>query len=598
MSQVTQMQDSFSPVPVENGGLDDASFDRQRSPVLNEMRVLVVDDDAIDRLAVIRELRAWEGKVHTVEASTANAALEHYAHENFDVVLLDFRLPDMDGLEVLRLMNARRRGSTAIIMVSGLDDDAVSLSCIEAGAQDFLLKNEITTKRLVRSVIHARIRHNMELELMRSLERVRDLSERDTLTGLYNRKSFDRILREMVPRALRANVPLALLLLDLDDFKRINDAYGHECGDGLLQQISTRLEQLVRAGDVLFRLGGDEFALIATYDHEGDSVHLLAERLIRAIAAPVQQGGTQLSATASIGIAVLPNNASHADELLKCADLAMYRAKKSGRNCVRYYSEDLQQQLVRWVETERDLRRSLDSCGFQVFYQPQVCSVHGDIIGAEALMRWQHPVRGLLPPGEFLDVAEGTGLIAPIGDMVIERACFDFMRGVMASSDVRLSVNISAAQLRSDHFVDWFRDLLERSKLLPERLEIEITESMLIDNLEQSHSKVEELSSMGVSIALDDFGTGYSSLSYLKVLPISTLKVDKSFLEAVPSKEKDTRMLGALISLAHEMDYGVVVEGIENIEQAEKCRELRAELLQGYYYARPMPFQFFEDIVM
>jgi len=561
------------------------------------LKLLVVDDDEVDRMAILRALRVWKGELQIEEAATGNQALEHFAHKQFDVVLLDYRLPDMDGLDVLRMMNARRRGSTAILVLTGLDNEEIGLNCIEAGAQDFLLKKDISSRHLLRAVTHARMRHHIETELLKSHERVRDLTERDTLTGLYNRRVFEKTMRESVPRSLRHGYHLALLLLDVDNFQIINDSHGHELGDELLRVISERMQGEIRAGDLLCRMGGDEFAVLAACGGDNQSIHGFAKRLMEVLADPVVIDGVTLSPTVSIGIALTPENAQDADELLKCADLAMYRAKKGGRNCIHYYADELQQQVMRHVQTERDIRVTLKDGGFEAYYQPQISSKTGKVIGAEALLRWNHPERGVLAPGEFLDVAEDTGLIAPIGSLILQQACEDFVSGPLKDSNISVSVNLSARQLQSKGLFEQLCQVLEHTKLPVNRLVLEITESMLIENIEVTQPILQDIANLGIPIALDDFGTGYSSLSYLKQLPISILKVDRSFLVNVPNEDKDTRMLHALVSMAHQMSYDVVVEGVETEIQAQKCREIDVELQQGFYHAHPMPLGRFLNFV-
>ena len=555
---------------------------------IETMRLLLVDDDAVDRTAVIRALRQSHQPFAIAESATAEEALETFAGGKFDAVLLDYRLPDMDGLEVLRRMNARRNGSTAILMLTGMDDDNLAIQCIEAGAQDFLLKQELTPRHLMRAVTHARMRHGIEMALLESHERLRELAEQDPLTGLANRHFFDQTLRASIPRATRYGLELALLLLDLDNFKFVNDSHGHDIGDLMLRVVAERLLEVTREGDILCRLGGDEFAILAFQRGDEEAVHALAQRLLEKLAEPVQVEALTLPVSVSIGIALCPDNSKDADELFKCADLAMYRAKRDGRNQAHYFSEELHRQVMRRVQTEHDLRAALRNREFELFYQPQVDANSGAVIAVEALVRWRHPERGLLAPGMFLDVAEDTGLIEPIGAWVLENACADIAAGRLGAVP-RVAVNLSARQLRAPDIVKRVERALRTAHIEAKMLEIEITESVLIANLEESLVVLEAIRDLGVAIAIDDFGTGYSSLAYLKRLPISTLKVDKSFLSQVPEQEKDKRLLRALIQMARTMSFRVVVEGVETAIQAELCRDFGADLLQGFHFARPMP---------
>ena len=565
--------------------------------VRESLRVLVVDDDEVDRMSVIRALRHWPSPLEVVEVASGEEALMRFSGNAFDAVLLDYRLPDMDGLEVLRRMNSHLLGTTAILMLTGMDDDVLATRCIEAGAQDFLLKQELSPRHLLRAVTHARMRHRIEIALMESHERLRTLAEQDPLTGLANRYFFDQSLRAAIPRTRRYGLSLALLLLDLDNFKLINDSHGHDMGDGLLKQVAARLRAATREGDILCRLGGDEFAVLAFQFRGDNSVHLLAQRLAHALADPFVVDGATLTTTVSIGIALCPDNAEKSDELFKCADLAMYRAKRDGRNQTHYFSEDLHRQVMRRVQTEQDLRLALAEGEFELYYQPQYRAGTHLIRGAEALIRWNHPVRGILMPGDFLDVAEDSGLIEEIGAWVLSTAAGHIAQGLVAgdAEDFHISVNVSARQLRSGDFVEGVRSVLSRPGVSPRNLELEITESVLIEDLETSMAVLQRIADLGVEIVIDDFGTGYSSFTYLKQLPISTLKVDKSFLQGVPAGEKDSRLLKALIQMARNMDFLVVVEGVETAEQADACCRFGADVLQGFFYARPMPLERFRD---
>lgn len=567
------------------------------APKSEAVRILVVDDDEVDRMSILRALRHWTTPLEIVEASTGEAALEAFGASHFDAVLLDYRLPDMDGLDVLRRMTSGQLGSTAVIILTGMDNDALAEQCIEAGAQDFVLKQEISSRRLLRAIMHARMRHKIELDLLESREHLRKLAEQDQLTGLANRYFFDQSLRSAIARANRYNESLALLMLDLDDFKLVNDSQGHDVGDLMLRMVADRLREVVRDGDILCRLGGDEFAILTFRDGHDLNFHLLAERLVKVLIEPMMINGAQLTTAVSIGIAVFPENTTDAAELFKCADLAMYRAKSEGHNQICYFSEDLQNQVERRVQVEYDLRSAVSGNQLELFYQPQIYSEDEKICGAEALIRWNHPTRGLMGPGEFLDIAETTGQIVSIGAWVIETACNHMKEGLRRpdGSPIKVAVNISPRQIRESDIVALIRDNIERTGVNPHDLLVEVTESLLIDDLERTQAILDEVAALGVQIAIDDFGTGYSSLAYLKMLPLSTLKVDKSFLDYIPEGEKDCRMLKALIQMAHSMDFKVVVEGVETREQADVSRSYGADIFQGYYFAKPMPLLQLEE---
>ncbi|TAK92029.1 MAG: EAL domain-containing protein [Burkholderiaceae bacterium] len=555
------------------------------------MRLLIIDDDELDREAAIRALRSSTQEMEIVEAATAAQGLQYFAQNHFDAVLLDYRLPDQDGLEVLCRLHENRNHSCAIVMLSGIDDEALAARCLEAGAQDFLLKQELHARHLMRAVLHAKQRTEADSRLRESHDRLRTLAEKDTLTGLANRNVFEENLFRAIPRALRYGSALALVLLDLDNFKLINDAYGHDVGDQLLIEVAKRLQTTIRDGDIVCRLGGDEFAVLAhEFDNDG-SIQTLAQRLLSILAAPISIGRLEVRATASIGIATYPASATNSEDLLKCADLAMYRSKREGRNQVHFYSSELQDQMQRRVLLEQQLRQALEHSEFRVFYQPQINAVSGRIDGVEALIRWQHPQRGLLAPFDFLDVAEETGLIVPMGTWVLQEACRQLERWhtQTGNKDLRMAVNLSAQQLRTFDLIGLVRSVLSDFAVPPHCLELEITEGMLIADIDHSVALFKQIGDLGVSISVDDFGTGYSSPTYLKMLPISTIKIDRSFLNGVPANPKDCRLLKALISMGKSLDMQVVVEGMETEEQKNACVEYGVDTLQGFYFSRPVP---------
>ncbi|GEM_PF-456108 len=554
------------------------------------MRLLIIDDDELDRQAAIRALRSSTQEMEIIEAATAAQGLQYFASNHFDAVLLDYRLPDQDGLEVLCRLHENRDHSCAIVMLSGIDDEALATRCLEAGAQDFLLKQELHARHLMRAVLHAKQRSEADSRLRESHDRLRTLAEKDTLTGLSNRNVFEENLFRAIPRALRYGSALALVLLDLDNFKLVNDAYGHDVGDQMLMEVAKRLQKTIRDGDIVCRLGGDEFAVLAhEFDNDG-SIQTLAQRLLEILATPIRIGKLEMRATASIGIATYPASATNSEDLLKCADLAMYRSKREGRNQVHFYSSELQDQMQRRVLLEQQLRQALERAEFRVFYQPQITANTGAMDGLEALVRWQHPQRGLLTPFEFLDVAEETGLIVPMGIWVLGEACRQLALWHRQTGDtqLRIAVNLSAQQLRTFELVGHVQKVLADSGIPPHCLELEITESMLISDIDHSIALFKQISDLNVRVSVDDFGTGYSSPTYLKMLPISTLKIDRSFLKGVPNNPKDSRLLKAMVSMAKSLDMQVVVEGMETEEQKNACVEYGVDILQGFYFSRPV----------
>ena len=504
------------------------------------MRVLLIDDDPRHREAARRALQRDGAGHEIVEATTAAEGVDLYHWTPFDVVLLGYRLPDADGLETLRALRRSPEFQSAVLLLTDAEDEALAEACLDEGAQDFLVRAELDARHLGRALKQAGHRFRLEEAVRRHHDELRSLAERDPLTGLSNRLYFDASLRTAMPLALRHGEPLALMMLDVDQFKYVNDSFGHDVGDQLLREVSRRLQGALRAGDLLCRLGGDEFAVLAHQFADEQHTLYLAQRILEAMRRPIPLGGVDVTCTVSIGVACYPSTARSADELMKHADLAMYKSKRSGRNRVSFFSDDLNAQAVRRVTLERELRAALTAGQFELHFQPQYGAA-GGIVAAEALLRWRHPVHGLVGPHHFLDVAEDSGLIVPIGAWVLEEACghaANWHRHGAATAPL-VSVNLSGVQLRSDDVVGLVDRALRRSGIDATDLELEITENAIVDSPARASKILDRLTSRGTSIALDDFGTGFSSLSHLRMFPISVLKLEKSFLQGATLEQRE-----------------------------------------------------------
>ncbi|MDY7540173.1 EAL domain-containing protein [Undibacterium sp. 5I1] len=564
----------------------------------SSLRLLLIDDDALDRQSVMRSLRQSAVVCEIVEATNAQSGLAFASEQHFDAILLDYRLPDQDGIEVLRLLRNGPFESVVILMLSGVDDELIAERCLQLGAQDFLLKTEVTGRGLIRSVRQARQRYVIENELKESREQLRQLSEHDQLTGLINRRGFELALETAVARVRRSKSNLAVLLLDLDDFKSVNDTLGHEAGDRLLIEIARRLGTVVRDSDILCRLGGDEFVVLMTnFEHE-DQPALLADRIVVMLQCPISTGVTEQIITTSIGIALLDVSTNNGDDLLKFADVAMYQAKQDGRNQSRFYSASLQETVEFRSLMKNDLYKALEREEFLVFYQAQINSVDGSLGGMEALVRWQHPRFGLLSPIAFMSVAEETGLIVDIGNWVLRQSCQQLkewqQRFPAKCSNLVVAVNLSAIQIKQIGLAKLVFDVLAESGLDAGNLELEITESALIRDPSSSVAVLSAIAEQGIHFSLDDFGTGYSSLDHLKLFPVTVLKIDKGFISTIGDSAKSERLLMAIIAFAKALEMKVVAEGVETKEQAAFCIRYGCDLLQGYYYSRPIPASEFE----
>ncbi|MEC8823883.1 MAG: EAL domain-containing protein [Pseudomonadota bacterium] len=412
----------------------------------------------------------------------------------------------------------------------------------------------------------------------------------DLLTRLPNRALFKDRLELAITHARRSQQKLAVMFLDLDRFKVVNDTLGHAMGDRLLQAVTHRLEKCLRRGDTLSRFGGDEFTLLLPSIHGNDDARNIARKLIHALKAPFQLGDHEVFVGVSIGISVFPEAGETMDLLIQNADIAMYHVKARGKDGYRFYSDSMSINTANRLSLERDLRLALERNELRVFYQPQVCSRSNRVVGLEALVRWQHPERGLLYPGDFLPLAEETRLVGKLSEQVIDQACRDVGRWISSGhSDLRLAVNLSPSQVEHPRFVETLMNRVAAHNFPADNLEIEITENVIMNDLEQISRKLKELAATGVRIAIDDFGTGYSSLNYLHRLPIHTLKVDQSFVKAIRSGEDGACIVNAIVAMAHGLKLEIVAEGVETDDQLAYLKSLGCHQVQGFFYGPARP---------
>lgn len=445
------------------------------------------------------------------------------------------------------------------------------------------------TERLLRA---------QQIQREKDVEQMRYLAYHDSLTGFYNRISFNEHVEKAVHRAKRAKWTVAVMFLDLDRFKLINDSLGHDAGDQLLCITSQRIYSVIRECDILFRMGGDEFTIILEDVKIPEQGAEIARRILDVISQPIQLKDEEFTISASAGMAVYPRDGESAEILVKNADTAMYRAKELGRNCFSFFSPEMNERFENQLKMETALQRAIANTEFHLQYQPRICARTQRVIGVEALLRWIHPEWGLVPPARFIPQLEESGLIVPVGSWVIREACRQNKawqeRGL---SPVRVSVNISSKQFRNESLINTVRQALSESGLDPRYLELELTESLLVDNTENAISIMDALKDLGVALSIDDFGTGYSSLSYLKRFPIDCLKIDQSFVADLASNTKDAMIVEAVSALARSLGIGLVAEGVENIDQVQLLQELRCTEMQGYFYSRPLEPDHLGDII-
>jgi len=523
-----------------------------------------------------------DGKVF--QANRFAADLLDYQPEALDGACITDLVPgdDRDGLlqQIKRLIQGRElicRSERRMRCASGLE--------IWATAHLVLQRNEAGEP------LYCIMQIADITEMKKSQQTMEKLAFYDTLTDLANRRLFNERLTHEVSQCQRQQQLAALLYLDLDQFKRVNDTLGHDCGDLLLRETAKRLLHCVRAVDTVSRTGGDEFTILLSNVESPRAVEEVARRILETLRAPVRIAGHDLVITTSIGMTLIPNDGHELNHLLKNADLAMYRAKEQGRNNYQFFSEDLNTRATRRLRMENELRQGLERGEFELHYQPKVGLPDQTIIGVECLVRWQHPELGLLSPDEFIPIAEESGVIVELGHWIIEEACMagrEFIRSF--GKPLSIGVNISARQFRDPKLVQAIRDSLRRAQLDPACLELEITETMLMQDVESASAMVRRLAELGTRLAIDDFGTGYSSLNYLKKFPITTVKVDRSFITDIPASSDDMAITAAVIAMAHKLNMEVVAEGVETRAQLEFLIEHKCDHAQGYLFSKALPF--------
>jgi len=552
-------------------------------------QILIVDDDEIDRLSAMRAMRTSKQSIEFDEASSEAAAVELLKKNKYDCLLIDYHLVGTDGIDFIKTVQRRDLSIAPIIILSGTDDENIMLQCLKAGAQDYLLKSELTSNILMRSIRYARERKQVA-------EHLRFIAHHDPLTGLANRTLFMSSVSQAMARARRKSRTFALFFIDLDHFKEINDTLGHDVGDTLLIKMAQRMTASVRESDIVSRFGGDEFAVLIDEIKDKGAIIEVAEAMQRRVAKDFQLEDKTLRITPSIGIALFdPADDAELDAegLVQRADMAMYHAKKEGRNGFSFYEREMHLFALERTRMKQELTRALERREFEVYYQPQYDIEHENIVGLEALLRWNHPQRGLVSPAEFIPLAEETGLIVSIGKWVLDQACSQIVAWrkakVLGSQKTSVSVNVSALQLKQQDFCDTVKTILEKHNCDGSELVLELTESMLIEDVERCAESLEEIAALGVRVAIDDFGTGYASFRHMLQLPLSYLKIDKSFVDNVVDDQKNADIVTAIIAMAKALGLHVIAEGVENRQQAIQLRESGCTMLQGYLFSKPVP---------
>jgi diguanylate cyclase (GGDEF)-like protein/PAS domain S-box-containing protein len=670
------------------------------------MNILLIEDHKPDAV-LLRELLSEDARqsFHLVHAERLEDGLALLKQEHFDVALLDLSLPDAFGHDTFWRLH-QQAPNLPIIVLTGLDDEDLAIKLAQAGAQDYLVKSDLNSGILHRSIHYAierkRVEEKLRLaatvfdstlegilitdaktniisanqalcsitgysaeeiigstpdilkserhshaffrqlwdilnktgqwrgeiwnrrkngevfptwvnisavpssstnstshyvavfteitELKLSEERLNYLAHHDPLTGLPNRLLFHDRLEQAVLQAQRNKCLIAVMFLDLDRFKVINDTLGHIIGDELLVAVAERLKHCARETDTIARLGGDEFAVIITQITQEEDVGLVAQKIIQTLSAVYSVAGYEVFITASIGINLYPGVDNDRGKILENADVAMYHAKQYGRNNYQFYSTDMNAVAFERLMLETNLRRALERQEFTLYYQPQIDMQSGNVNGVEALIRWQHPDLGLVSPVEFIPLLEETGLIVPVGEWVIRTACQQTRDWLDAGfPPLTMAVNLSARQFRQSNLVEMIEQSLHEFNIPPELLELELTESIMMDNIEETVETLKKLKLLGLKIAIDDFGTGVSSLGYLKHFPVDTLKLSYDFVLNLPMDSADASIASAVINLARNMQLSSVAEGVENQGQMDFLRGQDCERIQGFLFSRPIP---------
>ncbi|MBT8139851.1 MAG: EAL domain-containing protein [Gammaproteobacteria bacterium] len=559
--------------------------------------IMMVDDEPI-MMELVETYLQEHGYDNFVAVEHSPSAMQKMQECSPDLLLLDLNMPEVSGFEILQSVRETDEFKHLPIIVLTSSTDAESkLSALELGATDFLAKPVDPSELILR---------------LRNILTVKAYQDRlenyDDLTGLPNRKLFLDRLGWVLEKEIAERGGLAVLTAALDRFKQVNDSLGPKVGDQVLKQVAERLVATLRsiqgerglddqqAWTNISRLSGDEFAVVLPGVLHASESSQIARRILESFESPCKVAGQEIYLTASIGIAHAPEDGEDSDVLLKAATAATAYAKNDGGNQSRFYAKEINEEARKKLRLEGDLRRAREDNQLALHYQPKINALTGRIVGAEALLRWEHPELGFLPPDQFIPLAEDTGLIIPIGDWILKQACTEAaLWREQGLGDIKVSVNVSAKQFRHALLASAILESLASSGLPPDLLVVEITESLVMNDIDAKLLILHELRNLGISLSMDDFGTGYSSLSYLQQLPIDELKIDRSFLVDIPGNTSGLSIVKAVIALAKSLELSTVAEGVERYEQVDTLVELGCNVIQGWYFAKAMPSEQFME---
>lgn len=548
-------------------------------PATAPVRVLLVEGSETDAMILELAIEATGFCSRTTTAKSIREARQLIRSRQFDIIIADLRLPDSDGIRTVRELLSVT-SSVPLVVVSANDDDDLAEQAIAAGAQDYLVKGQYGRAALGRIVRNSLERKKTEKRLLR-------LAMRDQLTGLVNRVFFRERVASALASARRHSRPFAVIYVDLDGFKGINDSLGHDAGDTLIQQAAARLQKCMRSEDTVARLGGDEFAILVEDASSQQDVLKIAERCRLHLTEGFELDTQEASLSASLGVAFYPEGGDSVDALLSAADAAMYLAKHQGRNGVCTFSSSIHERSLERYRTEQRLRTAIARGEFHLVYQPQVAA-DGSIAGAEALLRWRRDEKTLVSPAEFIPILEESGQILEVGLWVLGEACRQFAEFRDCGTPLpRVSVNVSTRQLEQAGFEERVREVIALHHMKADELELELTEATLIKDPDRAEVLLSRLRAMGVRLALDDFGTGYSSLIYLDRFPVDTLKVDRSFVTKMVESQRTRVLAEAIFRIGRGLGLELIAEGVETHEQLRTVYNHGAQLIQGYLTGRP-----------
>ncbi|MDN3652700.1 EAL domain-containing protein [Thalassotalea ponticola] len=571
-------------------------------------KVLVCDDDPT-YIMLMRDTLEAEG-FDVVVANDGEQAISAFMANDIDIVLLDVEMPLLSGDQVCEHIRAQEKGKDLpILMITGADDYQSISRSYNIGATDFL------PKPIRWPMMGHRLRYMLRSqqavnELKTSQQNLHYLAYYDSLTGLPNRQHFYDKLHDFIDVANEQDNKLGVLFIDLDKFKRINDTLGHNFGDKVLKKVATILDQTLAGyhgaspsslkpqSMQVARLGGDEFTVSVDRIDDLQDLNIIAQDIIARVSKPLMIDQYEVLVTPSIGISIYPDDATSVTNLMKHADVAMYHAKQQGRSCYHYYSDSLNNLATERLQMEQALRKAVENNELQVYYQPQICTDTAKVIGAEALLRWHSKEFGYVSPATFIPVAEEIGLIAMLGEWVLENACLQTSLWQAKGYDqLKISVNVSSIQFRREGLIDHLQSVLQYSQIKPNSLRLELTESAIMNDVKDNISRLEDMKRLGVDIAIDDFGIGYSSLSYLKRFPIDTLKIDRSFIMDLAESEDDKAIVQAIVALANALQLNVIGEGVETQEQLTELKRYGVPVVQGYLFGAAVRKEEFERLL-